>query len=59
MAARVLKLKLPKDEFIVDSIANTNNNNILLFTTAGKVYTTMLDNLTLNTAITTDFIQYG
>lgn len=42
-------IKLPKNEFIIDSIEGVNSHNILLFTTAGKVYTTMLDNFTVNT----------
>lgn len=42
------KIKLGKDEYIINSISNTNNNNCLFFTNKGKVYTTMLNNIALD-----------
>lgn len=46
---RGAKIKLPKDEFITDSFSGENANNILLFSNKGKVYTTLLNNVPLNT----------
>lgn len=45
---RGAKIKLPKDEFIVDSLNGQNAENILLFSNKGKVYTTMLNNIPLD-----------
>lgn len=46
---RGAKIKLPKDEFITDSFSGENANNILLFSNKGKVYTTLLNNIPINT----------
>ena len=46
-----LRAKLSKDEYIIDSLNDVNSNNLLLFSTTGKVYTILLDNLPLETAI--------
>ena len=48
---RGAKIKLPKDEFIVDSLGGENADNILLFSNKGKVYTTLLNNIPVNTLI--------
>ena len=41
--------KLPKDEYIINSISEMNVNTLLLFTNKGKVYSILLDNIPLNT----------
>lgn len=41
--------KLPKDEYIINSISEMNINTLLLFTNKGKVYSILLDNIPLNT----------
>ena len=41
--------KLPKDEYIVTSISESNVNTLLLYTNKGKVYSILLDNIPLNT----------
>lgn len=46
---RGTKAKLPNDEYIISSINELNINTLLLFTNKGKVYSTMLDNIPLNT----------
>ena len=41
--------KLPKDEYIINSISEMNVNTLLLFTHKGRVYSILLDNIPLNT----------
>ena len=41
--------KLPKDEYIISSISESNVNTLLLYTNKGKVYSILLDNIPLNT----------
>lgn len=42
------KIKLDKDELIVQTIKGSNSDNLLLFSSIGKVYTIKMDNLPLS-----------
>lgn len=44
-----VQAKLPKDEYIINSISESNCNTLLLFSNKGKAYSTMLNNIPLNT----------
>ena len=44
-----VQAKLPKDEYIINSISELNCNTLLLFSNKGKAYSTMLNNIPLNT----------
>ena len=37
-----VQAKLPKDEYIINSISESNCNTLLLFSNKGKAYSTML-----------------
>ena len=43
--------KLPKDEYIINSISESNSNTLLLFSDKGKVYSILLNNIPLNTPV--------
>lgn len=42
------KIKLGQDELIIQTIKGSNSNNLLLFSSIGKVYTIKMDNLPLS-----------
>lgn len=44
-----VQAKLPKDEYIINSISESNCNTLLLFSNKGKAYSTILNNIPLNT----------
>lgn len=44
-----VQAKLPTDEYIINSISELNSNTLLLFSNKGKVYSTLLNNIPLNT----------
>ena len=46
-----VQAKLPKDEYIVNSISELNSNTLLLFSNKGKAYSTLLNNIPLNTPV--------
>lgn len=46
-----IKAKLPAGEYILDSISETNSNNLLLFSNKGKVYSILLNDIPLNTSV--------
>lgn len=44
-----VQAKLPKDEYIINSISESNCNTLLLFSNKGKAYSTILNNIPVNT----------